>query len=281
MPNFTGGQTLTAAELDRLQVLFRGAISGLVPSNSDGADGDDILFSAGVARDSSNTYNIIAGTAMVKQADATWAAGTNAGGMAHGVTWAQNDFHLFLLGDSSDETSYDFGFDTSLTAANLLADAAVIAAGFDIYRRVGSLRSSATPGWPGITALELPGGGLRVMFLVPFREFTEAVNSANAQTKTLTLPGGIRVLPIGAWYLFDDSSTSGRYLLVTQLDQTDTAASITATTVSVFNSGGDATAWVLNSVMTNTSAQVRYRLSDADADVTVRFYSHGWEDYRR
>ena len=54
------------------------------------------------------------------------------------ITFVKDCFHVYLLGNAAG-TSADIGFDTSLTATNLLADAAVIAAGLTTYRRVGSV----------------------------------------------------------------------------------------------------------------------------------------------
>lgn len=126
--------------------LPRGYFSGFLPTvvNSN----DDIQFGVGQARCGTaanpDLVNAILGTAMTKQTDATWAEGNNAGGMASGLTRTANTwYHAFILVKPSGVV--DFGFDTSVTAVNLLADAAVVAAGYTNFRRVFSLQMSATP----------------------------------------------------------------------------------------------------------------------------------------
>ena len=262
-------------------------IQGLAISNDDGADGDDINFGAGSASTYSSggtRYNTIASAALTKQADATWAAGDDAGGLPDSFsgTWpaAIDDYHLFLLGKQNDQSAYDFGFDTSLTAVNLLADAAVVSAGFNTYRRVASLRSSATPGWPGIVSSETAGGGLDVRLLVPVQDVSDNPTSTAAQTYTLaSVPGDVWVLPIGYWRLFDDSSSSALNALITQTNQTDTAPSDTVHTMRLFG-GSDQVDSVANTVKSDTSRHVRARLSGAQADQYIYFMTHGWIDER-
>lgn len=48
-------------------------------------------------------------------------------------------YHMFALFDESDNTAFDFGFDTRVDASFLLADANVVSAEFDKYRRIGSI----------------------------------------------------------------------------------------------------------------------------------------------
>ncbi|MCR9215309.1 MAG: hypothetical protein NXI13_16450 [Proteobacteria bacterium] len=77
----------------------------------------DITVTAGYARDSTNTANID-GSAMTKQIDATWDAGDNAGGMFTGTVAVDTTYYFFAILKDSD-SSVDYGFDTSSTAANI------------------------------------------------------------------------------------------------------------------------------------------------------------------
>lgn len=77
----------------------------------------DILVAAGVARDNSDSVNIV-GSAMTKQIDATWAEGDDAGGLFSGTVANSTTYYFFAIVKDSD-SSVDYGFDTSSTAANI------------------------------------------------------------------------------------------------------------------------------------------------------------------
>ena len=73
---------------------------------------------------------------LTKQIDANWAVGDDAGGFPSGLTLTNDTwYHVFLI-RRSDTGVVDGGFDTSITAANLLTDAS----DYDSYRRIGSIR---------------------------------------------------------------------------------------------------------------------------------------------
>lgn len=265
-------------------------IQGIVISN-DTDTTNDINFTAGSA--STYTaggvrYNTIAAAEMTKRADATWAAGDDAGGLPDSFsgTWpaSADDYHLFLLGKTTDQAAYDYGFDTSLTAANLLGDAAVVAAGFNTYRRVASLRSSATPSWPGITARELGGGGLEALLKVPVKDYDATNPGTSAVTVTLgSCPGGLDYIirPIGVWQLVDGSPAAITNFLITSLALTDSTPSSSLYHMRIVVAAGNATEQFLqNHVPANSSRQVRYRLDNSDAGVTIRLWFSGWTDTR-
>ena len=80
-----------------------------------------------------------AGT-VIKRADATWASGTNAGGQGSGVSFTANtEYYLFLI---TNGTLIDYGFDTSVTAANLRTST-----GWQYYRPVGWNKATTGPAW--------------------------------------------------------------------------------------------------------------------------------------
>ena len=93
----------------------------------------DIQITPGFARDSADATNLKRATTLIKQIDANWAEGTNAGGFPSGLTLSNSTwYHFFVIHKTADGT-VDAGFDTSTTASNLLADAT----GYSAYRRVG------------------------------------------------------------------------------------------------------------------------------------------------
>lgn len=260
--------------------------SGCIPSNGTDAT-NDLDFSVGIQRNSSNTYTIRANSAFTKRADATWAAGTGNGGLAATLTWAANDWHLHLLGKSADPTAFDYIFDTSATCVNGLADDAVEAAGFDIYKRVGSLRTGGAA-WPSFHAREVAIGKVRYLLKAVVFELTKDWAGADdtAQTGTLAaVPGGIQVDAILGVVFTDSSAAAVSALLVSSLDQTDTAAnSALSTYVGTIRltstAGANSSASCVIPVSTSTSRTFRYRGADTTVDHNASFCTHGWEDTR-
>ena len=67
-----------------------------------------------------------------------------AGGLANGLTIAATTrYYLFAL-INEDKSSVDYGYDTSITATNLMADENVIAAGFIYYRLIATFKTNAS-----------------------------------------------------------------------------------------------------------------------------------------
>lgn len=264
-----------------------GFIQGLVPRNPSGGGSDptnDITFGVGIARDSTDAANLKATSEITKRADAAWAAGTGNGGMASGVSWGANSFHLHALGKSTDADAIDFIFDTSVTAANALADSNVIAAGFDLYRRVGSLKTAGAA-WPTFSAEEANGGGLDVLLVDPSGATIKdwSVVDDSAQTETLAnVPAGV-VLRVSLYRTFHDASVAtASFLRYSALAQTDIAAGSNACHLAITNiGGGNSYASGPVFVRTNTSAQVRYRATNTTADHNLYGTTEGWLDFRR
>ena len=114
----------------------------VILSNSTDSD-HDIEFTAGNVIASDGSHQILT-SAETKQIDATWAAGSGAGGLAEGLTVANNTwYYCFVLSDS-DNIFVGYGFDTSSSAANILADTAVVAAGGTQYAYCGSIRTNGS-----------------------------------------------------------------------------------------------------------------------------------------
>lgn len=258
--------------------------NGVIPSNGSDAT-NDINFSAGVKRDSTDTYNIVAG-AMTKRADATWALGTAVGGMAAGLTWAANDWHLHLLGKTSDPAAHDYVFDTSATCVNGLADASVIAAGFNIYKRVGSFRTAGAA-WPVFTASQLAIGLLKVE-VAPVFQFTKDWSGGadnNAIIATLpNVPGGIQVNAILESNFQDATATADSGWLISSLDQADTApVTANGTYICTFKIFGGASQTNRSTggqvvVKTSTARTIRTRAAGSTVDHDASLSLTGWRD---
>ena len=262
-------------------------ISGLVPSNAAVDQANDIDFSAGSAEDSTQAYSIIAG-AFRKRADATWAVGSFNGGTAEGVSWgiaSIGDYHMFLLGKSTDPTAHDYIFDTSVTCANGLADTAVVAAGFDIYRRVFSVCVATDATWPLFVAQEIAGGSLDIVFKTREFQFSKDWSGTDdaAQTGLLKdIPKDIKVIADFSALFLDTSITAASVIIFTSADQTDVVPSAAFGTFLgdlVLRGTTDSQSGRFKR-KTGTSGTIRYRVTGSTVDHALGVCLHGWEDAR-
>ena len=157
-------------------------INGLLPSNNVTDANKDIDISVGKARDSSDTVDIVLASIITKQIDANWVAGDDAGGFPSGLTLAIDTwYHLFVIYNPTTDTT-DVGFDTSITATNLLADAT----GYTKYRRIGSV---LTDGSSNILAFKCfrSGNLLRTEYVTIINELTTTA-AATAADLVLSVP---------------------------------------------------------------------------------------------
>ncbi len=109
-------------------------LSGLTLTRT---DGDTITIAAGACRNTGDDTNMVLAASLAKDTTSAWTAGAGGGMIAAGEQ-ASTVYHVFLIEDGSG--TVDAGFDTSLTAANLLSDSS-----YTKFRRVGSIITDATP----------------------------------------------------------------------------------------------------------------------------------------
>ena len=130
----TATSTTVYAKLQEVtDPIVYGSFWGFNISNNVTDSDHDLDISAGRCVARGGSALIHDATGMTKRADANWALGTGNGGMASTVTYAADTAYLVFAIMKEDET-VDYGFDTSVTAANLLADAT----DFTTYRRIGA-----------------------------------------------------------------------------------------------------------------------------------------------
>ena len=271
-----------AALDNKVDNLFKYAvsISGLVPTNN-GSDSDhDLDISTGFARFSDGTFKT-ATSAFTKQIDAIWASGTNQGGTASGVTFGADDtVHIFILTDD-DNLTFDYGFDSDISATNLLGDAAVVAADFTKARRIGSWLLDGSANLIQYAVYESGGTGL---VFQPNAVTTDLQASSMPTSKTafaLSVPNGIRVMA-NVSVFFNWDAGSARSAIISSDTETDVAANAQNGTVYVLGGTAAGTDKVEIQKITDTSQQLYYRGDGStsgfrDFDVTLKQF----EDYRK
>ncbi len=224
----------------------------------------DLLVATGECRSDADDGDMILGTAITKQIDVDWAEGDDDGGFPSGLTLTLDTvYHYFVIGKSTDPTAVDAGWDTSLTAANLLSDASA----YDLYRRI---RSEKVDGSAEIRDFFQDGDYVSIDY---YRDFTETPPNTTEQTKTLSrLPTGIRILADVV------TALSGSAIFINTGGGDDTVALPTSSLYELDLTANANRVHQRGNLLTNTSAQVKYR-SSAASD-TIRMFIHGWIDIR-
>lgn len=247
-----------------------GYINGLITSN-DTDTNHDINITAGKARSSDDTDDIILGTEITKKIDANWSAGDDAGGFPSSLTLSADTwYHIFVIAKADGTT--DAGFDTSLSATNLLSDAS----GYTKYRRIGSVLTDASSNILGFTQ---NGDYFELDFYV--QDISTTNPGTSAITETITTPIGISTRAIITFGIIAGVINSEVYSWIKSLDQTDAAASASNFDLLFTDVGGDnGSGSIVKEVKTNTSSQVQYRLSLSASSTNVYMITHGWVDLR-
>jgi hypothetical protein len=225
----------------------------------------DITIAVGKARDATDAVDLILASALTKQADATWAVGTAAGGMAAGESLpTSGTIHVWLI-KRSDTGVVDVMFNDHATSAL----APTLPTGYDYKRRIGSYR---TDGSANIINGDWWGTGLSRTFMydTPILDVSTANPGTNAVTAALSVPSGIKVL--ARMNIMGGTNLSA---YVSSLDNADLAPS--ATVAPLASGGGGPSGGVPSQAVavTNTSAQIRYRALN---DVAIYIATLGWED---
>ena len=227
---------------------------------------DTIGIAAGVCRSSADTRTLRVASAYTKTS-AAWAVGTGNGGLLAGTYVANTWYHVFAI-FRDDTDVVDYGFEAATTPT--------LPTNYTHYRRIGSFRTDAAP---DITAFVQVGD--EFLWNVTLEDVDATVNSAAAQTVTLTLPTGLKV-----WALYrggiEDVTTLGRAVLFTAPDEDDqvTGGIGIAPGSSLSNAATGAGVTAHFHTRTNTSGQIRYRWSAADVDARVVINTYGWIDRR-
>ena len=230
----------------------------------------DILISTGKWRDAADSVNIVVSSAFTKRIDATWAAGDDAGGMEDGDTVGNNEwFHVHLL-SSADGATVDAGFDTSVTATNLLADTAVVAAGLTNYRRIGSV---LTDGSANILAFTQIGDWF--FWTDPPLDVNTQQPGTSGTAYALSVPPGVNSRVKINYVLSGGSGGDLYYIRELQNNDEAPSATVEPLVTDIQNASSAAGSWI---GMTNTSKQIFVRCSNASSAIEIATLS--WQDRR-
>ncbi|KKM07527.1 hypothetical protein LCGC14_1733030 [marine sediment metagenome] len=248
--------------------MLRGYLAGLGLGNNGTDAANDIDIAVGEARNADNDGDLTLASALTKQIDASWAAGTNAGGLSSSLTLTDDTWyhvHLILVTGVA-----DIGFDTSIVAANLVADHSATE-----YRRIGSVRRGTA------TNLAFSQVGDEFLWDDPPGDVDVTNLGTTSVTYTLTVPTGLQLIAVinafGSRILPLD-------IYIRSLDANDeavaqgTAPFPNLSAVNTEPGGAISTDAGIFRVRTNTSGQIAAR--SIDASTTLRIATLGWIDRR-
>lgn len=241
--------------------LAAGHLYGFTLSNSVADAANDIDIAVGSCLDSTNAKFIELTGALTKRLDANWAVGTNQGGLDTGSASGVNTYHVHAIFNPTTST-VDILFSLSPTAPTLPTD-------YTYFRRIGAV----IRGLASIRAFSQRGDE----FLIDDPQLDIGVSNqgTSAVSRGLPVPTGIQV---DALLRVRGSNASGWVLLVSPLDVTDTAPSISSAPLQdIGGTAGVADRATLR-VRTNTSGQVRTRSSIASTELQISTF--GWIDTR-
>ena len=266
------GRIITLAS--REPPLPRSYGAGCTISN-DGAPDEDINITAGQWRDSTDTVNLIVPSEFTKAIDATFAEGNDAGGFPDtslnlaASTW----YHFHLIGTSGGKV--DAGFDTSVTATNLLSDAQAVDTNFRFFRRIGSILTDATSDILLFSQL-----GDEFLWPVPVLDVDGEVIASAGEALTLTsTPLGVQVWAI-VNVIQADGGGDPQAINVSPIEQTTNTPSSTA--APLFNIGPTDAGFneISNQLRIRTSTTQTINARSKTGGETLELATIGWIDRR-
>lgn len=263
---------LTSARWRATQVVDaypRGYIAGCILSNNSGDTANDIDVTAGVCRDSTNSFNIDLSALTGKQLDANWAPGSTAGMRNSGVAIANGTYHIYAVAKANGTA--DVYAHTSTTVATVLTALQAESGGSAyIYARlIGSIVRTA--GASGIVQFMQVGDNF--VFTTSVADVSGATSSTTGALKTLLqVPLGIKVLAT-MMLSASDGGGANAGLLVSSPDSTGTrdgaATDNCSLRVPASNVAGCTT-----EVRTDTSAQIFVDASTSSLTYSLRTFSY-------
>ena len=252
-------------------VVIQNHLTGLTLSTA--GSSATMSIAAGQATDSTNTgYMTLA--ASISKTTSAWTVGDAAGGLDTGAI-ANNTWYHFYLIKRTDTNVVDVLISTSASSPTMPTN-------YTLKRRIGSGKTNGSAQWTQFTQ-----DGDDFWVYSPVIDVSATNPGTSAVTATLgSVPTGVNVKAIlNAMFVAGTNSDSSA-IYISDLSTADLApvnvTSAVATPGYTVRSWNSATrsngAQVI--VRTNTSAQIRYRLSSSGASDVVSLVTLGWTDTR-
>jgi hypothetical protein len=245
--------------------LCRGFLKGLTLSNSVSDSDHDIDIAVGAAWDNANDRMLVLASGLTKQLDASWSAGTDAGGLDTGSIDADTGYHVWLI-QRSDTGNVDALFSTSATSPTMPAS-------YDRKRRIGWILTDASSNIIGFIQTGDIFQAKRY-----FSTFLTTVTNAD-NTQTIGVPDGF-VIRYDAQLRINNAS-GGVNVALYNPSLTSYNPGIDESVISTVAASDINT--VLVTGTTDTSSQIIVRSTAASTNVAltvIRYYDRrGQDDY--
>lgn len=249
---------------DSASSMPRSYLAGLTLSNNGTDPTNDIDVAAGAARGVANTADMVLAASITKRLDASWAVGTNQGGLDTGSI-ANATYHVWLI-KRSDTGVVDVLFSTSASSPTMPTN-------YDIKRRIGSI---------------VRASGAILLFTQDGDEFSLTTPVLDVNVSTLTTSRSTYALasvPTGVRFrarirCAASQASAGTYVWVGDLNETDAAPAGGASPLfsGRISVAGQQIHMNIESVMTDTSAQIGARSSASSTSLWI--VTLGWNDPR-
>jgi len=242
-------------------------IDGLILSN--GTDTEhDIDISTGFCTPPDEMLAIQLSSILTKQIDVDWAEGDDDGGFPSGLSIAADTwYHIFVI-SNDDGSLIDAGFDSAITASNLLADAT----GYTKYRRIGSVLTDASS---NITQFFQYANGLFYWKNPPLDVNGAAISNAGV-TATLSTPLGVHCEAILNTKI---NRSGGAIIYMYPTDVDIEAASLTAAPLGMVGDGTGTNDVGWFRIITNLTSQIGAS-TDGASGYTYSISLLGFKDFR-
>lgn len=245
--------------------VHRSYLAGLTLSTA----GSSATFgiAAGVAVDSTNAGFMALASAYTKTTSA-WVVGSGNGAMDTGSVANNTWYHVHLI------KRVDTGVVDVL--CSLSATSPTLPTNYTIFRRLGSMKTDGSAQWSRF----IQKGDL-FRWSTPMRDVTATNPGTSAVLAVISVPTNV-IVEVSMACLLASVSNAAIYALISSPQEADT----TPSGAGIFNLGsagtstGNQVGAYVTGVMTNASAQVRYRLSVSGALDTIAINTFGWIDRR-
>jgi hypothetical protein len=245
--------------LTGFDVPLRSYLAGLTLSTA--GSSATITTAAGFAVDGGNTQGMVLASSLDKTTSA-WAVGNAQGGLDTGAIANSTWYHFWLI------MRPDTGVVDMLIS--LSASAPTMPANYTLKRRIGSGKIDGAGKW---TAFTQDGDYFR--WAASVADVAAAAPGTAAVSRTLTVPIGVNVFALFTATMGSDTSPTALFSDLAANDEAPNATGL-GMIVSIATYGGQGAF----QIRTNTSAQVRSRLSASSAGTTLYMQTYGWIDSR-
>jgi len=241
-----------------------GYVTGFKLANNATDADHDLEIGAGAARAQADTVDAVLAGTLIKQIDAAWSEGSNAGGLFTGTVAASTWYHLVLIREDA-SGDVDAGFDTDPGGASKPV-------GWTVMRRLGAVLTDGLANIRGFQHLAEHG-----LFLWndPILDIDVADQGASAVARSLSVPPGLAVEARLNVYLSHASAQTLLYLR--QPGTSDEAPSTGAGPLGSLRSGASGAFQVGQvEVFTDTLGRIESRADQAATSLKIA--TLGWAE---